>query len=71
LTLCTVVFFAAGSQGSLETLAVSRLDEDRYRGTANGYLNAAVGFGALIAGITGGYIWQQFSDATGLITRTP
>jgi xanthine/uracil permease len=29
-----------------------------------------VGFGPLIAGITGGYVWQQFSDTTGLITCT-
>jgi hypothetical protein len=29
-----------------------------------------VGFGALIAGIAGGYIWQQFSDTIALITGT-
>src|SRR5665811_177888 len=46
---------------------LSHLVEDRYKGTAYGYLNAAVGFGALIAGVAGGYVWQQFGDTTALI----
>jgi MFS family permease len=61
--------FSAFTDG-VQRSHLSRLVEDRYRGTAYGYLNAAIGFGALIAGIAGGYIWQQFSDTTALITGT-
>lgn len=51
----------------VQRLHLYRLVKDRYKGTAYGYLNAAVGFGALVAGIAGGYVWQQFSDTTALI----
>jgi MFS family permease len=61
-----VGIFSAFTDG-VQRSHLSHLVEDRYRGTAYGYLNAAVGFGALIAGIAGGYVWQQFSDATALI----
>ncbi len=62
-----VGIFSAFTDG-VQRSHLSHLVEDRYRGTAYGYLNAAVGFGALIAGIAGGYVWQQFSDTTALIT---
>src|SRR5450759_1901982 len=58
--------FSAFTDG-VQRSHLSRLVEDRYRGTAYGYLNAAVGFGALIAGVAGGYVWQQFGDTTALI----
>ncbi len=59
--------FSAFTDG-VQRSHLSRLVDERYRGTAYGYLNAAVGFGALIAGIAGGYVWQQLSDTTALIT---
>jgi len=62
-----VGIFSAFTDG-VQRSHLSHLVEDRYRGTAYGYLNAAVGFGALIAGIAGGYVWQQLSDTTALIT---
>jgi MFS family permease len=62
-----VGIFSAFTDG-VQHSHLSHLVEDRYRGTAYGYLNAAVGFGALIAGIAGGFVWQRFSDATALIT---
>jgi MFS family permease len=37
------------------------------RGTAYGLFNGAVGFGTMIAGICGGYLWQVFSPATALV----
>ncbi|MEA2715412.1 MAG: hypothetical protein QOG91_440 [Candidatus Parcubacteria bacterium] len=37
------------------------------RGTAYGLLTAALGFGGMLAGITGGYIWQAYSPAAALI----
>jgi MFS family permease len=64
-----VGIFSAFTDG-VQRSHLSRLVEDRYRGTAYGYLNAAVGFGALIAGVAGGFVWQQFGDTTALITGT-
>jgi MFS family permease len=64
-----VGIFSAFTDG-VQRSHLSNLVEDRYRGTAYGYLNAAVGFGALIAGIAGGYLWQQFNDTTALIIGT-
>ena len=61
-----VGIFSAFTDG-VQRSHLSHLVEDQYRGTAYGYLNAAVGFGALIAGIAGGYVWQQFSDTMALI----
>ena len=61
-----VGIFSAFTDG-VQRSHLSHLVDDRYRGTAYGYLNAAVGFGALISGIAGGYVWQQLSDTTALI----
>ena len=61
-----VGIFSAFTDG-VQRSHLSHLVEERYRGTAYGYLNAAVGFGALIAGIAGGYVWQQLNDTTALI----
>ena len=46
---------------------LSHIVEDQHKGTAYGYLNAAVGFGTLIAGAGGGYLWQHASDTTALL----
>jgi MFS family permease len=46
---------------------LSHIVDDQYRGAAYGYLNAAAGFGALIAGAGGGYLWQHASDTTALL----
>ena len=62
-----VGIFSAFTDG-VQRSHLSHLVEDRYKGTGYGYLNAAVGFGALIAGIAGGYVWQQLGDTTALIT---
>ena len=64
-----VGIFSAFTDG-VQRSHLSHLVEDRYRGTAYGYLNAAVRFGALIAGIAGGYLWQQLNDTTALIVGT-
>jgi len=37
------------------------------RGTAYGLLNGALGFGAMISGIAGGYIWQHWGANQALI----
>jgi MFS family permease len=37
------------------------------RGTAYGLLNAAIGFGAMIAGIAGGYVWQHYGSDKALM----
>ncbi len=36
------------------------------RGTAFGLLNASIGFGAMVSGIFGGYIWEMYSPFTAL-----
>ena len=41
----------------------SQLTSEDLRGGALGWLNAANGFGALLAGIGGGYLWQTYSPA--------
>jgi MFS family permease len=41
---------------------LSHLVEERYKGAAYGYLNATSGFGALVAGAGGGYLWQHSGD---------
>ncbi len=40
------------------------LTEEENRGGAYGLVNAVSGFGALIAGIGGGFIWQRFGSGT-------
>ena len=45
----------------------SQLSGEAFRGGALGFLNAAYGFGALIAGIAGGFLWQIYSPGTAFI----
>ena len=42
----------------------STLTSEENRGGAYGLVNAVTGFGALIAGIGGGYTWQAYGPAT-------
>lgn len=42
----------------------SQLSGESFRGSALGFLNAAYGFGALIAGIAGGFLWQAYGSGT-------
>lgn len=37
------------------------------RGSAYGLYNAAVGFGSMVAGIAGGYVWQNYGSSTALL----
>jgi len=52
--------FPALTDGVQRSLAAQLSVEER-RGSALGLLNAAVGIGALLAGIGGGYLWQAYS----------
>ena len=61
-------FFSACTDG-VQRSYVSQLVPEEHRGAAYGYLNAAVGFGALIAGVLGGYIWQQWGSAAAITTE--
>lgn len=45
---------------STQRAHVAKHAPDYERGTAYGLLNAAIGFGAMISGIVGGYIWQHY-----------
>jgi len=56
-------FFPALTDGVQRSLA-SQLSAAELRGGALGLLNAAVGLGALIAGVGGGYLWQAYGPIT-------
>jgi MFS family permease len=64
-----VGIFSALTDG-VQRSHLSLLVEEKQRGVAYGYLNAASGFGALIAGIGGGYIWQNYSDTLALLVAS-
>lgn len=55
--------FPAMTDGVQRSLAAQLTDES-VRGGGLGWFNAAVGFGALLSGIGGGYLWQAFSPVT-------
>ena len=59
--------FPALTDGVQRSLA-SQLSVEEFRGGALGLLNAAIGLGALIAGVGGGYLWQTYSPTTAFIT---
>ena len=55
--------FPALTDGVQRSLA-AQLSTEELRGGAMGLLNAAVGLGALTAGVGGGYLWQTAGPAT-------
>jgi MFS family permease len=55
--------FPALTDGVQRSLA-SQITGEEIRGVALGSLNAATGFGALLAGIGGGYLWQASGPST-------
>ncbi len=46
---------------SAQRAHTSKVVDLHLRGTAFGFLNAAIGFGAMFSGIVGGYVWQMYS----------
>jgi MFS family permease len=46
---------------SAQRAHTSKVVDMSLRGTAFGFLNAAIGFGAMFSGIVGGYVWQMYS----------
>lgn len=58
--------FPALTDGSQRSFA-SQISSDEFRGSALGFLDAAVGVGSLIAGIIGGYLWQTYGSATAFL----
>jgi MFS family permease len=58
--------FPALTDGVQRSLA-SQLSQAEVRGGALGLLNAAVGIGALVAGIGGGYLWQAYSPTAAFL----
>ena len=58
--------FPALTDGVQRSLA-AQLSSEELRGGAMGLLNAAVGLGALTAGVIGGYLWQTAGPATTLL----
>lgn len=62
-------FFPAFTDGVQRSLAAQLTDEG-LRGGGLGWLNAATGFGALLAGAGGGYLWQTYSPATAFVVAS-
>jgi MFS family permease len=58
--------FPGLTDGVQRSLA-SQLSGDEFRGSALGFLNAAYGFGALIAGVLGGILWQVYGSGIAFI----
>ena len=58
--------FPALTDGVQRSLA-SQLSQEQSRGGALGLLNAAVGIGALIAGIGGGYLWRAYNPSVAFL----
>lgn len=57
--------FSACTDGAQRSY-ITRLVGEEHRGAAYGYLHAAVGFGALIAGALGGFLWESWGSAAAL-----
>lgn len=58
-------FFSAATDGA-QRAHISHLVPEEHRGAAYGYLNAAVGFGVLVAGVVGGYTWEHLGSSVAL-----
>lgn len=61
--------FPALTDGVQRAYASTLTSED-LRGSGLGWLNAANGFGALVAGIGGGYLWQAHGPAAALLAAS-
>ncbi len=55
-----------GFTDGMQRAYVSNIMEKEYEGMAFGYLNAIIGFGVLLSGIIGGYLWQNLGDISTL-----
>lgn len=63
--LLAIGMFAAFTDG-VQRSHLSHLVGFAKKGTGYGYLNAAAGLGALVAGAGGGYLWEAYGPATAL-----
>jgi MFS family permease len=62
-------FFPALTDGVQRSLA-AQLTNEGLRGGGLGWLNAAVGFGALLAGVGGGYLWQTYAPTVAFVVAS-
>jgi MFS family permease len=60
--------FSACTDGAQRAHISKHVGED-HRGVAFGYLHAAMGFGALAAGVLGGYLWEEWGSAATLVAE--
>jgi MFS family permease len=60
--------FSACVDGAQRTHISKHVGED-HRGLAFGYLYAAIGFGALVAGVLGGYMWEHWGSSAALVAE--
>jgi MFS family permease len=66
LSFLSLGLFSALTDGSQRSFA-SQISGDELRGSALGLLEAAVGIGALLAGIGGGYLWQAYGSSIAIL----
>ena len=66
LAFVVMGLFVACTDSAQRTF-VARTTPEYERGTAYGMYNAVVGFGIMISGIVGGYLWQAFGPMSALI----
>ncbi len=58
--------FPALTDGTQRAYAATLTDTE-YRGSAYGLMNAVSGFGAIVAGFGGGFIWQAYGSSMAFI----
>lgn len=61
--------FSALTDG-IQRSYIARIVPEEHRGSAFGYLNAAIGFGSIIAGVMGGLLWQNYGPIFALSTAS-
>ncbi len=65
----TLGFFPALTDGVQRAFA-AQITQEEFRGSVLGLLNAANGFGVLVAGIMGGYLWQHYSSSVAFVAAS-
>ena len=55
---------------SVQRAFASQLTTEDLRGGGLGWLSATTGFGALVAGVSGGYLWQIYGSPTAFLAAS-
>ncbi len=66
----TLMGVSSALTDGVQRALVAQLSGKEKRGSAYGFLNAGLGFGALFAGVCGGWLWQYASPSTSIAAAT-